>query len=315
MVEHFLASDAFLGTVADVYFPGARPELVRCGDFQTRVLIHRGRAVTGFHWFPFSHYPSEAEGPVRPVPYLRRAVLRTALLSDGVPVSASEIEVSPFIRWAEFESWQAFLAFARSRGARTSSLERSRRRLARDFGVLSFVAEDEDPRALELALRWKAEQHARTGERRLHARQDREIHSELARRGLMFASTLRAGQRVAAVVLWHLHERRCIGRLIAHDAALARHSPGAILLQRLLQHRFEAGDEEFDMLIGREPFKYHYATHARFLGPLGTEPRRDRWRRRARMRAGVFLARYPGIQVRARMVEASANRLIARLRR
>lgn len=314
MGEHFLSSDAFLRTVADVYFPGARPEHVRCGDFETKALIHRGRPVSGFFWFSVPHFPVPHYGRARRVPYLQRALLRTEQIA-GIPPPDGLIEVAPFISWREFATWADFVAFARARGARTGSLERDEERLTRAFGEVRFLPDDPDQEALRLALVWKAEHYARTGFPRLHTVQDRQIYHELRRRGLMGVSSLRAGDRKVAAALWHLHEGTFIFRLTAYDRTLATYSPGAIHFHHLLRHRFEAGDKEFDMLVGREAFKYHYATHARFLGRLGTEPRLDRWRRRARMRAGLIVARYPGLQVRVRRVEAAANRAIARLRR
>jgi CelD/BcsL family acetyltransferase involved in cellulose biosynthesis len=310
VAPHFFASDEFLQTVADVYFPGARPETVECEGFHTRTLIHRGKPVTGFWWFPFPHHRLDAEPAARRVPRLEHAVLSCERLSGAI--LPEDGEIAPLVRWDGFASWGEYLAFARSRGARTTSLARDEARLTRSIGKVQFVAEDTDPELLPLTLGWKAAHYTRTGMHRLATAQDREMYRQMSERGLLRASSLRAGGRIVASALWHLRDGVFIFRLTTYDRALAGYSPGAMLTDHLLRHRYESGDREFDMLAGREGYKYQYATHARYLGTIGSEPTLDRWRRRTRMHAGRFLMRHPGMQDRARALEAHAKRVAAR---
>ena len=312
VAPHFFASDEFLQTVADVYFPGARPEAVECEGFHTRTLVHRGRPVTGFWWFSFPHPRTDPAQDARRVSRLEHAVVASETLPGPNPPDGEE--VAPFIRWDGYASWDDYLAFAHSRGARRSSVRREERQLTAALGPVRFVPEDTDPAALRLALDWKAEHYARTGYRRLHIGQDREIYFELARRGLLHVSSLRAGDRTVAATFGYHSGRTSIMRLMAYDRSLAMYSPGAVHLHHLLRHRFESGDVELDFLSGREPFKYTYATHVRLLGSIGSEARADRFRRRARMRAGRLLAEHPALQRRARMVEAMLGRAVTRRR-
>jgi CelD/BcsL family acetyltransferase involved in cellulose biosynthesis len=133
------------------------------------------------------------------------------------------------------------------------------------------------------------------------------------RRQLLSVSTLRAGNQLVAVNVVHRWGRQTIDRVTTYEPRFRKYSPGAIHFRYLLRHSFESGDEEFDFLWGEEPYKYRYATHVRWLGDVGREPRVDRWRRRARMRAGRALRRYPGVYGPVQKAELAARRALGRV--
>jgi CelD/BcsL family acetyltransferase involved in cellulose biosynthesis len=75
---------------------------------------------------------------------------------------------------------------------------------------------------------------------------------------------------------------------------LPKFSPGAVLELEALRASFEAGDSEFDFLMGDQRYKFTWATHIRWIGPVGVEPRVDRLSRAARTKVGVALRGKPG---------------------
>jgi CelD/BcsL family acetyltransferase involved in cellulose biosynthesis len=91
-------------------------------------------------------------------------------------------------------------------------------------------------------------------------------------RGIARVSSFRAGGRVMAAVVGLRYEGRYSYWITAYDDAFGTYSPGRLLLERLIAASLAGGDVEFDLLVGSEAFKWHYATHARLVGPLGRQP-------------------------------------------
>ena len=126
------------------------------------------------------------------------------------------------------------------------------------------------------------------------------------------------GARPENVQCSGFHTRTLVRRGTAvtgfYNRALATYSPGAILRARLLRHRFESGDSEFDFLVGREPHKFHHATHVRLLDDIGHEPRLSSLRREARRQVGRRLAAHPAAQKVLRATESAATGVVAKVR-
>ena len=308
--DHFFASDAFLEALARAYFPHARPEFVDCDGFVTRTLVHRGRPVTDFWQHPYSH-PRLAEpgGAPRKVPFLQKAELAITRPSALPPSEGAQR--AAFIDFREFECWAEYERFGAAQGMRTASVDRDERYLARDFGPVRFVSDDRHPETFDTIVRWKIADFARrNGVDRLTSKRSQAFHRQLQRSGLMTVSSLWAGERLVAGQFSHTWGHRTIYGLTTYDYALRKYSPGAIQMRHFLRQRFEAGDREVDFLWGEEPYKYRYATHVRWLGEVGREPRGDRWKRRSRMRAGRVLRRFPAAQEAARTMERAASRVL-----
>jgi hypothetical protein len=289
----FFSSDEFLQVLADVYFSGAEPALVTCEGQVFRALVDRHGEVPRFWQFPFYVEPLTDLPPgatPRTVPMVERAVVGEQAAGS---VGAESGQSAPFIRWSGFADWQAFGAHvaAPGRNGRWHSMERHEKRLRRDHGPIEFRTEDDDPGALESSLRWKALFYQRHGlvDRFVDPRATTFFH-ELSRRGLARVSTLRANGVVVAGAVTHRWNRSVHSRLIAHDTALDWYSPGSVLVFKLLRESYDAGDEQYDFLIGRHAYKLGYATHERALGTVGHLPVRQRVMQRLRDVAGPRLA-------------------------
>ena len=286
------SSDAFLDVLRDVYFPRARKAVVACEGVRVRTLVSgKTTAVSGFWQFPFylEPLPAGKGGEALPAPYLADVVV--ALTAAGEPGPPGTVP-APFVRWDGFESWDQFIASRVTppgAGSPGSAL-RDARRLERDHGPLDFQASDPDPSAPATIMRWKSEQYRRSGAiDRFANPQLGAFYEEMQARGLLQASTLRAGGTLVAGHLGNHLQGRMLYRLPSYDPSYGRYSPGHVLLLRLLRESFESGDREFDFLGGGEPYKYTYATHVRWLKTLGSEPWLTRTRRVARQKAGRAL--------------------------
>jgi hypothetical protein len=289
----FFSSDEFLQVLADVYFPGAEPGLVACEGQVFRTLVDGHEEVPRFWQFPFYVEPLTNVPPgatPRTVPMVERTVVRE-LAAEGLEAESGQS--APFIRWSGFADWEAFgkHVAAPGRNGRWHSMERHERRLRRDHGPIEFRTEDDDPAALDSLLRWKAlfYQLHRLVDRFTDPRATTFFH-ELSRRGLARVSTLRANGVVVAGAVTHRWNRGVHSRLIAHDTSLDWYSPGSLAVFKLLRDSYDAGDEQYDFLIGRHTYKLGYATHERALATVGHLPARQRLMQRLRDVAGPRLA-------------------------
>ncbi len=193
-----------------------------------------------------------------------------------------------------------------------ATIIRKSRKLERDLGPLVLRRDVADPEVFSRLINWKSEQYRRTSTVRLfEVAQHRGFYEELRRRGIFRATTLHAGDRlVAGKISWQAGLRH-LARLTVYDPALAGYSVGSILELEALRASFEAGDEEFDFLTGGEPYKYTWATHVRWLGPLGKEPAGQRLQRQVRATVGHTLSRsgaYPLLQELGRKAQRRLTR-------
>lgn len=282
------SSDAFLDVLRDVYFPRARKAIVECEGIRVRTLLDGKRhAVSGFWQFPFflESLPVGEGGPSIPVPYIASVVRAITVAGEPGPPG---LTAAPYVRWGDFATWNAFLKSRESisSGPPAGVLKKAAR-LARQVGPLDIRIDDDDPSVFEAILRWKSLQYRRTGiVDRFTVAQNRDFYDEMRRRGLFVVSSLRAGDRLVAGSIGTRAGKRFLFRMPAYDVEMGRHSPGSILNYYLIKSSFDAGDEEFDMLVGDEAYKFAYATHVRWLGSIGREPRSVRIIRVVRARIG-----------------------------
>ena len=250
----------------------------------------RGRPVSGF--FPFSFYmePVVSTRPARAVPFLVDVVTDTvAAAPDGAAAHA----VSPYVDWSGVDSWEAFLASRRSLPGVDSvaTVMRKRERLERSLGPVTLKLIDESEDVFEQLIKWKSAQYAESpGINRLGVRQNVDFYRELRRRGFFLTTSYWAGERLLGGKIGVRVDGRHISRVTVFNREYADFSPGSVMSLDVLRASFEAGDREFDYLMGREPYKFTYATHMRVLSNLGREPRLDRAMREARAKAGRVLA-------------------------
>ncbi|MGI8743148.1 MAG: GNAT family N-acetyltransferase [Bryobacteraceae bacterium] len=74
-------------------------------------------------------------------------------------------------------------------------------------------------------------------------------------RGLVRLHTLRLDDRIVAVVYAFVHAQRAYSYLGGFDPALARFSPGALIMGYTIEQAIREGVTEFDFLRGRESYK------------------------------------------------------------
>ncbi len=307
MVNIF-STDAFLETLGALFFPKRRWEIAlrRVEGRVLRLLVLDGRTVV--RRAPFYDFPQpldlQPEGPCVGLSYFPRTVVCTNALSAHVQ-RLPGTQPSPFIEWSCFRDARAFEAHAEKSGARLSDSRRQRRRLAEVAGPLKFEFDDAGALVFEAALAWKSAQYLASGYRDLFARPECvELFRQLRRRGVLVVNSLHAGSTLVASHLGSLHDGRFTWWVPSYDPAFATWSPGRLLLEDALRESQARGHAEFDFLIGDEKYKYHYATHERVIGPLGTPGVLERLGQDARIRVRSLLASQPRVDRFVRGVRA-----------
>jgi hypothetical protein len=281
------SSDAFLDVARAVYFPGSRKAVVECEGRRYRTLVKRGgSAFNGFWEFPLYLEPLEAKSTAElSVPFLDSVCRGTTASGETLP----GLTPAPFIDWRGVTDWDGFLS-TRTRVAGVdgfATIRRKERKLVAEVGPVEFRVHDSDPDVVPTLLAWKSAQYRRTGvPDKFAVRRNREFLFEMERSGLLVVSTLRVGGRLVAGNLGNRFANRFLSRLPAYDPAIGVYSPGGILTYHTVRASFEAGDAEFDFLIGGEAYKYSYASHVRWIGPIGREPLSTRLVRVLRAGAG-----------------------------
>ncbi len=284
----------FLDVIARVYFPRRASQVLdyAVGSEVFRLLTVAGHGPVVSQTFIDFHEPV-APGPLRPRPLARLAFASLGL----VPVDSFRRQVppqlhggAPVILWKDFPAWGDYLELLRERRALAED-QRRRRRLVQHVGALSFQADDLEGDVLPTAFAWKSARDRDAGRAELFADEaHRAFFHQLRRRGLLRASTLRAGGQLLSIWLGAVHRERWTGWVFTFnpESALARYSLGRHLLYAMLEHSHAEGHREFDFSIGLEPYKLGFATHVRPLGLAGTAPWRDRLSATARRWLGPF---------------------------
>lgn len=140
------------------------------------------------------------------------------------------------------------------------STGRSARKLEREVGELRFVGHDANHSLVDLLVRWKRDQYARTGVLDVLASPDSRnlLHLLLDRQDDTFTavlSVLHAGDRPVAVHLGLRTATALAYWLPSYEPCCSRYSPGMILLMGLLRWAAAEGIESVDLGKGDEPYK------------------------------------------------------------
>jgi CelD/BcsL family acetyltransferase involved in cellulose biosynthesis len=299
---NFYASPEYLRLVSDAYFKGlpTRVEDVRIGRDVLRVLVVDGaRVITEVPFLDY-HEPlidAEVHGPARThgyAPWVTREVIdQSAWQSCARP----GLEAAPYVDWSTAPTFDGYLALLKTRWKGIlKENERRRRRLAEDFGELSFSVDDGRDDVFELARKWKQRQLVATGANDYLANPQNVEFLRLAReRGILVSSTIRAAGRLLSVWLGFIHAGVWSGWIFAydHDPSLRKYSLGHQLLRSMLEESHRRKHRELDFSIGGEDYKWIYATHARVLGPVGRAPLQQRVVTLAKQQAKIALAAKP----------------------
>jgi CelD/BcsL family acetyltransferase involved in cellulose biosynthesis len=106
----------------------------------------------------------------------------------------------------------------------------------------------------------------------------RDMVGALAPTGSLLFSAVLFDDRPIAFHLGFEYEGRLIWYKPTFETALARHSPGEVLLKYLIEYAHGRGLIEFDFACGEEAFKYRFANHARSIYTLQVFQDRLFWR-------------------------------------
>jgi hypothetical protein len=273
---NFFSSPWFLEASAEILFAGsgARARSVELQGHRFEVLLLPDGAVLGNPMSDFLE-PCAAQrgapGPSVPVGYLPRVALERVAVGGDRPEGSIP---SPCIDWRGFSSWEDFVAQASARDWRAFKVtRRKRRKLGRERGAVRVDLELDDHALVERALIFKARQLRRTGRLdRFVSPRTRQLVHRLVEQGQLRLAVLWAGARPLAFALVHWGQDRLYSWITSYDPEASAFSPGTLLYEALMEASFARGQVEFDFLIGAEPYKYHYATHERLVGPLGRPP-------------------------------------------
>jgi CelD/BcsL family acetyltransferase involved in cellulose biosynthesis len=299
---NFYASPEYLRLVGDAYFKGlpTSVEDVRIGRDVLRVLVvDEDRMITDVPFLdyhePLAHaevrWPRRAHGHAR---WVTRGVIEQ---SEWGTCARPGIEAAPYVDWSTVPTFDGYLALQKTRwGGILKENERRRRRLAADFGEVTFCADDPSDDVFELARKWKRQQLVATGANDYLANPQNLEFLRLAReRGILVSSTLRAAGRLLSVWLGFIHAGVWSGWIFAydHDPSLRKYSLGHQLLRSMLEESHRRKHRELDFSIGSEDYKWIYSTHARVLGPIGRAPLQERVVMLAKHQAKMALAARP----------------------
>lgn len=263
----------YLDAVATVYFPSEESSVedYAIAGKAFRLLTVAGRGPLVRQPFLDLHEPVQVlpGKPLRWLPDVSHGLV--ALEEFRQNPAWKKFSAAPTTLWKDFPAWGDYLDLLRRRRVLSDDLRR-RRRLQEAAGALEFQADDLGADVLPTTFEWKAAQWRAAGIRDLFARrQNRDFFHELRSRGLLRASSLRAGGRLLATWLGAVFQQRWYGWVFAFnpEPALAKYSVGRQLLYPMLEESHRAGHAEFDFSIGDEPYKRFFATHVRAVAPVG----------------------------------------------
>lgn len=278
---NIFSEDQFLDIFGQSYFPGQilSTELFELNGQVWKLPICNGKPITSAQFIDFFE-PRDASFPtpssrMQPVRYLLRASHGIVSCSEWMEQNLIQsFNASPTILWHQFESWEAFTHYAKRNESKLfSGAQRRQRKLEKEVGAVQLTFNDPQADVLNTCFRWKSEQLHRQGEPNPFANPTHlQFLRALVASGILLVSTLRAGQQLIAIDLSMMHQGRFYSWISTYNAAYAQYSPGRLLLHRMLQESFQQGHTEFDLLLGGEDYKWHYATHVRLISELGVRP-------------------------------------------
>jgi CelD/BcsL family acetyltransferase involved in cellulose biosynthesis len=114
----------------------------------------------------------------------------------------------------------------------------------------------------------------------------RTLTAHLDQTGILRFTQIRLNGHLAAAHFGFFHGGRFTWYKPSFEPALARYSPGEVLIKRLIERALAEGAAELDFTIGEEAFKYRFATKTREIATLHITDSRLRARgRRMRLAA------------------------------
>lgn len=299
---NFFSSNAFLESLALTRFAG-KPWSIDDYTVQGqrfRLLTVEDKPIT---WWPFLDFleprlglqEREPNPPPKILDYLPYAVIGY-LPADGEKPAAITpgTQASPLIDWSLLKTPELLEAHIKARrsGLLADSAKRERK-LAAALGPVTYAYDDAAEDVFRLGAEWKSSQFMVTGGADWFFRENLPLFAELKRRRVLVMASLRAGGRLVSTIWSGFEDGRLYYWVATYDPSLSAFSPGRLLLEKLMRDSQARGHRELDFLIGDEAYKWHYATHTRVIGHVGTVPLHLRWTKEARTRIKVALGRFP----------------------
>ena len=280
------AGTALANAIAEAENVATSLTVVSCDGWSVPTIIAGDKPVTSRVWLDYLE-PGDIEAH-QTVRYLPRVVLTKVdaqLWQDELATvaAANGDQAAPLIDFTAFATQTDLETMIRQRnGRQTKTLERLHRKTERELGPVRYQPVDPDPTAFDDLITWKRLHYARTGVGDPFAvRENIELFRSLYRAGVLEIASLRAGNRLLAAIALVTLQGRTYYWMPSYDTEVAVLSPGNALLNWLIFHSYERGDHEFDFMLGNEGSKFHYATHVRVIGAVGSVPVARRIRRLA----------------------------------
>ncbi len=268
------------------------PRLIRLVPF--RSLEFLGSGIIGSDYLDFIVRAGKEEDACRALAdYLRHGKLmleltqleRRSCLAEqvaaelsgrGWSLSETKTDVCPFIDLSG-QSWQSYLATLGSE--HRYNFGRRLKNLMKQFEVRFEPVRSEEQRREALALlialhnsRWRN----RACSEAFYTADLVSLHNELSRlaleQGWLRLFVLRLDGKPAAALYGFSYRRVFYYFQAGFDPLYGKYSVGLVTMGLAIKSAIEEGVEEYDLLHGDEPYKFHWARAARELGRLELFP-------------------------------------------
>ena len=245
-------------------------EVVAADEHTIQTLVTKAGPCVD-HLFIDFFEPAPKERGRHTVSSIPRFSSRSVAASEWASARGDHTEPSPFVDWRRFGEWSAFEAHVGQQRAKLiADGRRQTRRLEKELGAVRLSV-DHDTAVFDQCIAWKSAQYQRSGARDLFADAR---HIALLRRlvddDVATTESLWAGETLVAAHIGMRHDGRYSWWFPAYAPEHDRFSPGRLLLMALLRSSFERGDDEFDLLLGEEDYKWHVATDVRLVDSVGS---------------------------------------------
>jgi Acetyltransferase (GNAT) domain len=296
ILSNFYTSKEFISALSSAYFGSSSCELISasCQGKVFRIPKINGNIISKWPFVDF--FEADSAMPDNALSAELSAPLNSRLWLPRIAIAEREESwdpllftknfgrlawPAPFLRWnsfGDFDSYKTAVALKKSNVWK--DLERVKRKAASAYGALQFIENDQNISALTQLFEWKSKQYVATGNKDLFSNsKHRQLFLDLKNSGFLRVSSLYYGPRLVAVHAGVVHKLRRYYWMPAHDSDLNALAPGRILLAFLMEHSFNAKEQELDFMIGGEEYKWLYATGFRVIGEGGVPPVRVRFRR------------------------------------
>jgi hypothetical protein len=269
------SSTPFIEAFGKAYFPG---KSLQAGDFLLQGKTWRlptlpnGEPITGWEFIDFFEpIPSSSRQTTRrSVPYIPAVSYGIVTTQEWFDKNLFvPYEASPLIDWTGFADWDAFTDYVKSRRTNLfSDSKRRLRKLQKDLGSVTFRWQDTRDETFAFCIKCKSAQ-SHSSQESFAKPSNVCFFKELAQSGLLVVSSLSADNRLLAAHLGAFWEGRFYWWIPTYDSQYAAYSPGRLMMESMIESSYQQGHQEFDFLVGKENYKWHYATHTRLIADMG----------------------------------------------